>query len=129
MKFVKKLLGKPEPVPTWDITPASDRPAPRAHKAEPEVETPVVAKSNDPFSQLSKDTENPWLDDVMLDTIQLEVDDLTDDDVYQTNSWEENFENDTRKLKTVAFGKKTEKNTAAEFNPYDTGSMRRSWKK
>jgi hypothetical protein len=90
---------------------------------------PATDAFTDAFDELGNEEKNPWLDDEMLDTIQLEADDLVDDEPFQTNSWEHDFENDTRRLKTIAFGTKTAKKSSGEFNPYDTGSMRRGWKK
>lgn len=148
MKLVRKLLNKPEPTPTWDIKPASERPEPRTKQAEERVKTPttVSAKESvdtDPFSdkalnesfgneslnETPAEEKNPWLDDEMLDTIKLEADDLDGGDFYQTSTWEQDFENDTRRLKTIPVGTGTEKKATNPFNPYDTGSMRRGWKK
>jgi hypothetical protein len=131
MKFVKKLLGKPKPVPTWDIKPTSERPAPRKRTAEEADEPEVlqVSPEVDPFDDIPGEEKNPWLDDEMLDTIQLEADDLKDSECYQTNTWEQVFDTDTRKLKTIPIGKQADKDSTGQFNPYDTGSMRRGWKK
>lgn len=121
MKFFKSLLGKePEKAPTWDIRPASERPAPkpRAAKAEPL-----------PDQLPAKKESNPFFDDEALNALQLESDAIPDDNPYSTYTWEQDLENDTRKLKTIQIGEKTEKKPGSEFNPYDTGQMRRGWKK
>ena len=71
------------------------------------------------------------LDDPMLDTMSLEVDDLdlSEDNPYRSNTWEFNPDNDTRRLRTIQIGTATEKQSGGNFNPYDTGKMRRGWKK
>jgi hypothetical protein len=143
MKFVRKLLGKPEPKPTWDIKPAEDRPAPR--EREPEVVEQVldVSPEVDPWEtsaneftttelgrmdELPQEEKHPWLDDETLDTIQLEASDLPED-IYNSGGWDQTFENDTRRLKTIQIGSNTDHDATGAFNPYDTGSMRKGWKK
>ena len=118
MKLIKALLGKKDETPKWDIKPPSERPAPRKSKVIEEP-APVAEKKE----------RNPFLDDEALDTLALEVDDINDDNPYATHSWQIDPENDTRKLKTIQIGQATEKNPERQFNPYDTGSMRRGWKK
>ncbi len=118
MKLIKRLLGQPEETPQWDIKPPTERPAARKQSSFEESPKPASEKE-----------KNPFLDDEMLDTIQLEAEAIPDDNPYQTHTWEQDLENDTRKLKTIQIGKATEKKPQSEFNPYDTSSMRRGWKK
>ena len=119
MKFLKKLMGQEEKAtPQWDIKPPSERPAPR--KA-------MVFDEPLPSEQPPKE-KDPFLDDEFLDTMTLEPDAIPEDNPYATTTWETQMENDTRKLKTVQIGEKTEKPAGSEFNPYDTGKMRRGWK-
>ena len=121
MKFLKSLLGiKPEEPPVWDIKPQTDRPALR----KPEADRENLLPSGRPSGL---DEDNPFMDEA-LDTIQLEVETTGDDDPYQTHTWEMDRHNDTRSLKKIAVGPKTEKQGAAKSNPYDTGSNRRGWK-
>jgi hypothetical protein len=126
MKFLKSLLGKEkEETPTWQVRPASERPAVRQRKPL-QVEKNRATEAPKP----PKKDPNPFLDDPMLDTMSLEVDLRSEEDnPYSTHSWATSPENDTRKLKTVQIGAKTEKDGSADFNPYDTGKMRRSWKR
>jgi len=128
MKFLKSLLGKDnDEAPTWEVRPASDRP-PRK-RTEP---LPGANADNKqaPAPTAPKKDANPFLDDPMLDTMTLEVDLLSEEDnPYSTHSWTSSPNNETRKLKTVQIGTKTEKPDSAAFNPYDTGKMRRSWKR
>jgi hypothetical protein len=121
MKFLKSLLGKEsEKVPTWNIRPASERPAPKPRKVSADaLPEPAPAKKE----------SNPFFDDEALNALQLEADAIPDDNPYSTYTWEQDLENDTRKLKTIQIGEKTEKKPGSEFNPYDTGQMRRGWKK
>jgi hypothetical protein len=120
MKFLKSILSmKPAEPPVWDIKPQSDQPV--AKKPAAPAKLPSGKASG-------LDEDSPFMDEA-LDTIQLEVDDFTDDDPYQTHTWEMDRENDTRTLKTIPVGTKTEKGADEKFNPYDTGSNRRGWKK
>lgn len=138
MKFVRKLLGKSKPTPTWDIKPAEQRPAPRDRQPEvveevlevsPEVDPMEIdTREVAPMGELSQEEKHPWLDDESLDTIQLEASDLSDD-IYNSGGWEQAFENDTRRLKTIQIGADTDQDATGAFNPYDTGSMRKGWKK
>jgi len=124
MKFLKQLFGKQdeEKPPTWDIKSPAERPEPRARATGQTYDSLPVAPKKEP---------NPFLDDPMLDTMSLEVDSdgPAPEDPYQTNSWKFDPNSDTRKLKTIPFGQQTESSPKARFNPYDTGKMRRSWKK
>ncbi len=124
MSILKSLFGKKdEPTtPTWDIKPRAERavkPKPRSNVTEP----PPVPEA--------KKERNPFLDDPMLDTMSLQVDDLDfpEDNPYGTNTWELDPDNETRKLRTIQIGSGTEKKQDSDFNPYDTGKMRRGWKK
>jgi hypothetical protein len=126
MKFLKSLLGKDKAeTPTWDIKPPSERPPARRGNSLPVANAGTKATPAKP-----KKDPHPFMDDPMLDTMTLEVD-LTadDDDPYSTHSYTTGLENENRKLKTIQIGTKTEKKASADFNPYDTGKMRRSWKK
>lgn len=117
MKFLKSLLNKDkDETPTWDIKPEAERPAPRKRRVE---EKPLPPADEEP---------NPFLD-ATLDTMQLEQLDVNDDDPYQSYSWQLDPENDTRKLKTIQIGEAGEKDVESEHNPYDTGILRRGWKK
>jgi hypothetical protein len=135
MKLLKSLLGKDkDEKPTWNIMPPSKRPPARRTKTTPVANTDVnpVAQNTGPAtpdSTASKKEPHPFMDDPMLDTMTLEVDLTTDDDPYSTHSWTTGLENETRKLKTIQVGTKSEKKPSADFNPYDTGKIRRSWKK
>jgi hypothetical protein len=123
MKFLKQLFGKQDEKPTtWDIKSPAERPQPRTLETDSMHSGPAVAPKKEP---------NPFLDDPMLDTMSLEIDsdDSTPGDPYQTNSWKLDPNSDTRKLKTIPFGQQTESTPKAPFNPYDTGKMRRGWKK
>jgi hypothetical protein len=121
MKFLDKLMGKvPEEIPTWDIKPASERPVPKPRQSKAAVDAPVVKPKKEP---------NPFLDDAALDTMTLEVPSGPEDNPYATHTWEQDPENDTRKMRAIQIGDKTEKKPGGEFNPYDTGKMRRGWKK
>jgi hypothetical protein len=136
MKFLKSLLGKDKAeTPAWDITPVAKRPPARRGKALPVANADIKAapanmRPEKPNSKKPKKEPHPFMDDPMLDTLSLEVDfTADDDDPYSTHSWTTGLENENRKLKTIQIGTKTEKKASADFNPYDTGKMRRSWKK
>ena len=121
MKFLDKLLGKsPEEIPTWDITPESERPAPKARRTKATMDAPAIQ----PKKEL-----NPFLDDAALDTMTLEAPTIPEDNPYATHTWEQDLENDTRKMRSIQIGDKTEKKPGSDFNPYDTGKMKRGWKK
>ena len=121
MKFIKKLLGKEDATPpVWDIKPPSERPVVRRR-------TQVFEQPVAPQSQNKE--KDPFLDDDFLDTMTLEADLIPEDNPYQTHTWETGLDNESRKLKTSQIGEKTDKPAGAEFNPYDTGKMRRGWKK
>ena len=121
MKFLKKLMGQEDKTPPqWDIKPPSERAAPRKQAA---FDEPLP-------SEQPPEEEDPFLNEDFLDTMSLEADVVPEDNPYSTLTWDKNRENDdTRKMKTIQIGEKTEKPEGAEFNPYDTGSMRRGWKK
>ena len=118
MKFFKKLAGTEEKKPQWDIKPTGEKPAPRKNTAAEEP----------PPSEVKRE-KNPFLDDAHLDTMSLQADDLAMEDPYQTNSWEQAFENDTRKMKSIQIDKGGKGADGNDYNPYDTGSLKRGWKK
>lgn len=118
MKFFKTLLGKEEETPTWDIKPPAERPASRKKTVFDEPLPSQKTKEKDPF-----------LDDEMLDTMKLEAEAVPEDNPYDTLTWEQGLDNDTRKMKTIQIGEKTDKPVDSQYNPYDTGSMKRGWKK
>ena len=128
MKFLKSLLGKnkdKDETPTWEIRPPSERPPSRRGRSLSVANTGAEATP-----KTVKKDPHPFMDDPMLDTMTLEVDlSSNEDDPYSTHSWAKGLENETRKLKTIQIGEKTEKKISDSFNPYDTGKMRRSWKK
>jgi len=119
MKFVNKLLGRSDEPPKWDIKPPAERPAARKK----------VEAFEEPLPSQQPQVKDPFLDDELLDNIQLEDDISPEDNPYQTHTWEQDLENDTRKLKTIQIGEATEQQAESKFNPYDTGAMRRGWKK
>ena len=119
MKFLNKLLGKDEERPTWEITPSADRPARKQATALDEPPPAVTAQ----------DGKNPFLDDDSLGNMQLEADASPEDNPYQTHSWQDDPENDTRKMKAIQIDKKSTGPSGDSYNPYDTGSMTRGWKK
>jgi len=122
MKFLKSLFHKEaEKPPVWDIKPPTQRAEPRTREATEKPEAPVIKP---------KKEVNPFLDDPMLDTMSLEMDDLVvEENPYQTSSWKLDPGDDTRKLKKITLGEQTDKAPKNPFNPYDTGKMRRGWKK
>jgi hypothetical protein len=99
----------------WNVTPESERPD-------------AWSKPKAPAPCTQEDEPNPFLDDEMLDTIQLKADTQHEDNPYQTHSWEMDPENDTRKLRTIQFNQIEEKVAEEVFNPYDTSEHRRGWK-
>lgn len=116
MKFLKNLFGnKPDDAPAWDVIPADQRPAPRAR------EEPVLPEIKEPPE------ENPFLNDA-YGKFELEDTTETHDNPYSTQSWEVDIESDTRKLRALQLGKKTERADPEDFNPYDTGVFKRGWK-
>jgi hypothetical protein len=120
MKFIKKLMGQVDnETPEWDIKPPSERPIARKTT---NFDEPL------PTKKTPKD-DHPFLGDDFTDTMTLEPESIPEDNPYQTYTWEQDPENDTRKLRTIQIGDKTEKPADAKFNPYDTGKMRRGWKK
>lgn len=122
MKFIKKLMGKEErKPPVWDIKPPSERTTARRERPK-SFDEPLP-------TQKPAEEKNPFLDDEFLDTMSLQVDAGPKDDPYQTYTWEKDPENESRKLRNVQIGSKTEKSADRAFNPYDTGKMRRGWKK
>lgn len=120
MKFLKSLFSKEaEKPPTWDIKPPADR-----------SEVGLRATEVKPAPAQKKKAPNPFLDDPMLDTISLEIEEpVVEENPYQTNSWKMDPDTDTRKLKTITLGTQTDKPDKSHFNPYDTGKMPRGWKK
>lgn len=136
MKILKSLFGKEQPqTPSWDIKPPAERPAPRVRRdMEPTVPLEHAAATTEapgPQNPQKKAEPNPFLDDPMLDTMSLEADDLNfpESDPYQTSTWEMDPDNDTRKLRTFQSGNGADKDKRNAFNPYDTGKMKRGWKK
>jgi hypothetical protein len=133
MKFLKSLLGKNQDrdeAPDWNIRPPSERPPARRGGALPVANAGNANSADKAAANKEKKAPDPFLDDPMLDTMSLEVDLLSDEDnPYSTHSWAKDPENETRKLKTIQIGAKTEKSAAADFNPYDTGKMRKTWKR
>ena len=124
MGIFKSLFGgKSESEPTWDIKPASERPAAWTEDKSAKRDTDA------PAPKAPAEEPNPFLDDKMLDTMQLEAETLHEDNPYETHSWEMDPQNDTRKLRTIQSGKVEKKDEDAVFNPYDTGEHRRGWKK
>ena len=109
------------------MNPESERPAAWTKSEDDALQEANKAEKTEK-TQNSKGEPNPFLDDKMLDTIQLEAETLHEDNSYQTHSWEMDPENDTRKLRTIPFDQIEEKRTDADSNPYDTGEHRRSWK-
>lgn len=132
MKFLKKLMGKDErPTPKWDIKPASERPEARKpgkfdDSGELRVAAARSASQAVPRPQ-PQEEKNPFLDDEMLDTMSLVADDLEPDHTA-TQTLEQLFESETKRLRTLNMDKDPAQDTRSNFNPYDTGSMRRGWK-
>ena len=122
MKILKNLFGKEETQhpPKWDIKPPAERREPRKSQVLQEE-----------FPQPKKAEPDPFLDDPMLDTMSLEADEIEalDDNPYQTNTWDFDPDNDTRRLRHSQIGEQANKKSGSEFNPYDTGKMRRGWKR
>ncbi|MCP4091018.1 MAG: hypothetical protein GY746_14695 [Gammaproteobacteria bacterium] len=118
MNFIKTLLGKEKKKPTWEIKSPTEPPASRKKPIFDESLPSQVRKGN-----------NPFLDDNMLDTIELEAEAAREANPYNTLSWEQELDNDTRKLKTTQIDKETDKPTDSQYNPYNTSSIRRGWKK
>jgi len=118
MKFLKKLLGQePDTPPTWQVTPPELRPPPRARAAQPE---PPPAHSKKP--------DNPFLDDAFT-KFELEAsDDESRDNPYSRQTWQVSHNDESRKLKALNIGVKTERPDPDDFNPYDTGVFKRGWK-
>jgi hypothetical protein len=120
MSIFKTLFGrKPATESGWAVKPAAERPA--AWDQEDQVALQDALKS-------TQHEPNPFLDDKMLDTIQLEADTTHEDNPYQTHSWEMDPENDTRKLRTIPIGKIEQESADTDGNPYATGEHRRGWK-
>jgi hypothetical protein len=119
MKLLNKLLGKDTGTPTWDIKPESERPPPKAREQKAAPPPPPAAQNEEP---------DPFLDDLAVESMELEAEIIPEDNPYDTLSWEDSMENDTRKLKTIQMGDKPIEKPGSEFNPYDTGKMKRGWK-
>jgi hypothetical protein len=121
MGVFKSIFGKKrKSEPTWNIKPAAERPAAWSE--------PKPLPDQPPLPAATKKERHPFLDDEMLDTMQLEADTLHEDNPYQTHTWEMDPEEDTRKLRTVQIGKADKKDSKSSGNPYDTGSHRRGWR-
>lgn len=117
MKFLKNLFGQSSPPETtWNIKPPGERPAPRARSA---VEDEPKLKQKKPES-------NPFLDN---DDLAILEETISHDDPYQSHTWQMDPDSDTRRMKAIQIGKNTDKPSDAKFNPYDTGTSRRGWKK
>ena len=137
MKFIKKLMGKDERrAPQWDIKPAAERPEPRKPSAADDSGELRVAAARSagqavprPQPQAPRKEKNPFLDDEMLDTMSLVADDLVEENPYATQSLEQLFESETKRLRTLQIDEKELAKSGGNFNPYDTGSMRRGWKR
>ena len=135
MKFIKKLMGNEErPTPKWDIKPAAERPEPRKPgKFDDSGELRVAAARSAgetvprPQPQAQTEEKNPFLDDEMLDTMSLVADDIVEDH-SATQNLEQLFESETKRLRTLQFDQDPTEDKGNNFNPYDTGSMRRGWK-
>ena len=119
MKFINKLLGKDEARPTWEVKPSAERPA---RKQATALDEPPPAVS-------SKNEKNPFLDDDSLGSMQLESDASPEANPYQSHNWQDDPENDTRKMKASQVDKDPGVLPNNAYNPYDTGSMKRGWKK
>ena len=119
MNFFKKLLGQEETRTDWDITPAEQRPARRDSTAVNEAPPAVRQPKGD----------HPFLDDAALDSMNLEADKAPADNPYHHFNRDDELENDTRKMKTIQISDSSDALPGDAYNPYDTGSMRRSWKK
>jgi len=120
MKFLKRLLGtEQEATPNWEVTPAELRPAPRARGEAAEQEAKPAA-ANKPA--------NPFLDDA-FSSFELEENAAeVRDDPYASQSWQASPNDESRKLKALNIGCKTERPDPEDFNPYDTGVFKRGWK-
>jgi hypothetical protein len=133
MKLFKKLMGKHEPeTPTWDIKPAGERPTPRTAPKTDNADAVAVATAPTvprPQAKQPAKEKNPFLDDEMLDTMSLVADDLIEEDPFATQSLEQIFDGDSRRLRNTPISKAAPKKAQEQNNPYDTGSMHRGWKK
>jgi len=119
MKFLKRLLGRNTDVaPTWDVTPADQRPPPRRRRAA------AVAELK---TSVGKTWGNPFLDEAMQ-KFELESDGNNAENPYDSYSWTLGPENDSRKMEKTQFGKRIDKQSEDHFNPYDTGVFKRGWK-
>lgn len=117
MKLLKSLWqGRPGSTNAIKVRPASERPPPRARAGE---DTTVIMQPKE---------KNPFLDDA-AQKFELADDTLDSADPYQSHTWQMDPDSDTRKLKTIAIGKNSDKEPGSDFNPYDTGISRRGWKK
>lgn len=118
MNFLKNLFSnKAEDAPAWDVIPADQRPAPRRRES---AEPPEPAEP-------AKVEENPFLDEAYG---RFELEDGAEDHAnpYSSQTWEVSVESDSRKLRALQLGRKTEKPKPDDFNPYDTGVFKRGWK-
>ena len=116
MNFFKKLLGLKETRTDWDITPPEQRP-----------ESTAAFKA--PLAVRPPKGDHPFLDDNALDSMNLETDMAPADNPYHHFNRDDDPENDTRKMKTIQISDSSDALPGDAYNPYDTGSMRRSWKK
>ena len=121
MKFLRRLLGKqPDTLPSWEVTPAELRPPPRGRAAQADPEAPPTAKK--------PATDNPFLNEA-FSGFELESDgEESHDDPYSSQSWKVSKNDESRKLKALNIGCKTERPDPEDFNPYDTGVFKRGWK-
>jgi hypothetical protein len=119
MNFFKKLLGQQEARPDWDIKTPAQQPARRKTTAD-EGPPPVVRQQKE---------KNPFLDDDALNSMQLEADTVPEDNPYKHANQDDDPENDTRRMKTIQINDSSAVPKGGTYNPYDTGSMRRGWKK
>jgi len=110
MKVLSNLFGrapqaKQEPLPEiHQVAPVHPQ-----HKSSPERARPKGKR------------------DEGLEIVEQNTDPDAPENPYETHSWKLNPENETRELKQIQVGKATDKGNP--FNPYDTGQMRRGWKK
>jgi hypothetical protein len=115
MKFIKNLLGIDDNTPKLAVR----APAARKRKA-----TATATTEDGPAPQPK--AKDPFLDDAKMNDMSLEADVVPEGNPYLSKSWEDKLEDDTRKLRTIQTTDKTDK--PVDYNPYDTGSMRRGWK-
>ncbi|MGI9291106.1 MAG: hypothetical protein ACR2QG_07500 [Gammaproteobacteria bacterium] len=121
MKFFKKLAGIKEEKPQWDIKPTGQKPSPQKKAPEPVSSAPKIKE------------DNPFMDDEFVQTMTFESDSFdayTEENPYENRQWIENPETEDRRMKTNQIGKDHDADSAGNsFNPYDSGTIRKGWKK